>query len=173
MNGLVKNLKSDALRYDSHFSIRLVIHLLIQRPGFSAVIWIRVMQSIQHFPLRLIRLLVTNIVRSKMISRYGIDVEYGCIIGPGLKIDHPVGIVIGSGVVIGHTATILSGCVIGEKYVDQRSTGEYPKLGNRVTLGCNTLIIGDVTIGDNVQIGAGSIVLKSVKSDQSVSGLVK
>lgn len=155
-------LAQDAKRYDRQLSIRFLLRLLVQSPGFSAVILIRVMQAVQVIRVPFVSMLVTFRIRRILISNFGIDVGPNCKIGPGLKIDHPVGIVIGGGVVIGECATILSGCVIGEKYIDKRSTGAYPILGNHVTVGCGSIILGGIILGDKVNIGAGSIVIKSV-----------
>lgn len=40
-----------------------------------------------------------------------------------------------------------------------------PTIGNNVSLGAGAIIIGDVTIGDNVTIGAGSVVVKDIPSN--------
>jgi serine acetyltransferase len=69
-------------------------------------------------------------------------------------------IVIGGDVVIGECATILSGCVIGEKYIDERSTVAYPTLGNHVAVGSSSIILGGITLGGKVNIGAGVGLIK-------------
>ena len=161
------------MRYDSELTIHLIFRLLVHSPGFSAVILIRLMQSIQEIRVPIIKLLATYRIRKRLISNFGLDIGPDTKIGPGLKIDHPVGIVIGGGVIIGECATILSGCVIGERYIDSRSSGIYPTLGNHVSLGANTIVLGNLKIGNNVLIGAGSIVLSSVSSNQKLNGLIK
>lgn len=45
-----------------------------------------------------------------------------------------------------------------------------PTIGNNVSLGLNVTIIGKVTIGDNVIIGAGSVVLKDIPSNCVAAG---
>lgn len=37
-----------------------------------------------------------------------------------------------------------------------------PHIGNGVELGANVIILGDITLGNNVTVGAGSVVLDSV-----------
>lgn len=39
-----------------------------------------------------------------------------------------------------------------------------------VTVGCGAVIVGDILIGDNVTIGANSVVLKNVPSNCTVVG---
>lgn len=166
-------LACDARRYNIKVSLRLVVRLLVHTPGFSAIILIRLMQCIQKSRFTLLKTIVTYKIRRKLLSNFGIDVGPPINIGPGLKIDHPVGIVIGGGVVIGHSATILSGCVIGERYIDSRSNGNYPIIGDHVTVGSSSIILGGIFIGDLVNIGANSVILKSVPSKTNVNGLVK
>jgi serine O-acetyltransferase len=38
-------------------------------------------------------------------------------------------------------------------------------------LGCNSIILGDITIGNNCKIGAGSIVRTSLKDNSCVVGI--
>lgn len=45
-----------------------------------------------------------------------------------------------------------------------------PVIGDNVSLGCNVTIIGGVHIGNNVTIGAGSVVVKDVPDNCVVAG---
>lgn len=45
-----------------------------------------------------------------------------------------------------------------------------PIIGNNVKIYANSLILGGITIGDNVIIGAASVVLKSVPDNCTVVG---
>ena len=47
----------------------------------------------------------------------------------------------------------------------------HPTLGNNIVVGCNASILGNIKIGDNVRVGAGSVVLKDVPSDCTVVGV--
>jgi serine O-acetyltransferase len=48
--------------------------------------------------------------------------------------------------------------------------GKTPIIGNNVTIGCHSAILGDIKIGDNVKIGAGTIVTKSIPDNCTVIG---
>ena len=48
--------------------------------------------------------------------------------------------------------------------------GAAPTIGNNVNIGSNTCIIGGISIGDNVIIGAGSVVVKDVPSNVVIAG---
>lgn len=85
---------------------------------------------------------------------------------PGTKIG-------GGAFVLNHPyATILNASEIGENFIcchlttlgnkNHRDNSARPIIGNNVSLGANVSIIGKVRIGDNVTIGAGSVVVKDV-----------
>jgi acetyltransferase-like isoleucine patch superfamily enzyme len=46
----------------------------------------------------------------------------------------------------------------------------HPTIGNNVMIGAESIVLGDITIGDNVQIGAGSVVTKDIPADSIVVG---
>lgn len=116
---------------------------------------------------------VSSLIRIRLINKYGCDVSPSSEIGPGLKIEHPVGIVIGQNVHIGKNFTISQSCTIGEKYIDRRSDGNYPQIGNEVTLGANSTIIGKLKIGNHVTAGANSLILTDVPDEVTVFGIYK
>ena len=47
----------------------------------------------------------------------------------------------------------------------------HPTIGNRVVVGTGAKVLGDITLGDNVKVGAGSVVVHSVPSDSTVVGI--
>ena len=83
---------------------------------------------------------------------------------------HPVGIVIGMKVQLGDNCEIYQNVTIGTKNTKEFKTAKYPKIGNNVIIYPNSIIIGDIEIGDNAIIGAGSIVLDSVPKNAIVAG---
>ena len=86
-------------------------------------------------------------------------------IGGGIRLDHPYHTIlnadfIGSNFTVVHLATIGSNA----------KAKTLPKLGNDVFLGCGSCILGGVTIGNNVKIGAGTIITKDVPDNVVVVG---
>jgi len=84
---------------------------------------------------------------------------------------------IGGGVVLAHPySSIINAERIGKNlYINQLVTigennGKKPIIGNNVKLYTNSTIIGGITIGDNVVVGAGSVVVKDVPSNSVVAG---
>ena len=82
-----------------------------------------------------------------------------CSIGKGLYIGHFGPIVIHPDAVLGDFCNISQGTTIG---VVQRGTRTgVPVIGSRVYIGPNTVVIGGITIEDDVAIGAGAVVTRS------------
>lgn len=82
---------------------------------------------------------------------------------------------IGGGLFIQHGyATDIEAESIGENcWINQKVSIAYkgqskPTIGNNVRIGVGAIIIGDVRIGDNVNIGAGAIVVKDVPNNCTV-----
>lgn len=98
-------------------------------------------------------------------SKAGFDVPSHVEVGPGFAVFHPNGILINSRVKIGENCSIHSGSKIGLKSKD-----EIPIIGNNVKIGINCTIIGGIKIGDNVIIGAGSVVVKDIPDCAVVAG---
>lgn len=100
---------------------------------------------------------------------------FSIYISPKAKI-HPgtvfcyqgMGIVIGGEVEIGEKVEIGQGVTIGGRFTLAKSVDgneqHWPKLGNNIFIGPNSVIIGPVNIGDNVIVGANSVVIKDCHS---------
>ncbi len=84
----------------------------------------------------------------------------------GLFCFHPYGSVINAKS-IGHNFEFRNGLTIGNKANDN---AKLPVIGNDVVVGAQVVIIGDIEIGDNVIIGAGSVVVKSFPSNCVIAG---
>lgn len=99
----------------------------------------------------------------------GIEIHPGAKIGNRLFIDHGMGVVIGETTEIGDDCTIYQGVTLGGtgKDVGKR----HPTLGNNVMVSSGAKVLGPFTVGDNVKIGAGSVVLKEVPPNCTVVGI--
>ena len=82
--------------------------------------------------------------------------------GKGFVLVHGIGTQINAASHIGDNCTVLHNVTIGGGH------GGAPTLGNNVFVGAGALIIGGVKIGDNVNIGAGAIVVTDVPSNSTV-----
>jgi putative colanic acid biosynthesis acetyltransferase WcaB len=96
----------------------------------------------------------------------GVELPWSAKVGPGLRIYHGQAIVINKKVQIGSNCIIRQSTTMG----NSREGEDCPVIGNNVEIGSNVCIIGAVSIGDNVIIGAGSVVIKSIPSNSVAAG---
>lgn len=114
---------------------------------------------------------VSAYVLSKIYTNY-LSLCYSCYIPVGVKIRGVIkfnhsfhNIFISEHSEIGSGCTILQNTTIGS---NQPRNNKAPKIGNNVFIGANCNIIGDVEIGDNCIIGAGTTIAKGVIPPNSV-----
>lgn len=110
-------------------------------------------------PVRILYKLIIEFIMS-------IEIPDKLKVGKNFNIYHGIGIVINANCIIGDNISIRQNTTLGSKY----DGGPCPKIGNNVDIGCNTVIIGDISIGNNVIIGAGSIVTKSFPDNCIIAG---
>lgn len=131
--------------------------------GFNCIFWYRVNRSMLRYSRLLARIL--SVRRYYLFAN---DISFLADIGPGCKINHTSDIVIGAGAVIGRNARIYNGVTIGAKHFDRPD--EKPHIGNDVTIGTGAKILGSISVGDMVTIGALTLCTKSVESGCIVVG---
>lgn len=88
-------------------------------------------------------------------------------VGKGLTIWHWGFIIINPYVRIGDYCTLQPGVVIGHK---EEGAGA-PQIGNHVTIGSGARIIGNIKIGDDVNIAPNAVVVHDVPSHSIVAGI--
>lgn len=129
-------------------------HLMLYYPEFAFIFFWRIKKK-NHF-----------------FASLFIDQEYLCKIFGSTKIKgglvcyHPFSTVINAKT-IGENFQFRNGLTIGNKGNDNSLV---PIIGDNVTVGTNVVIIGGITIGDRVVIGAGSVVVKDVPPDSVIAG---
>ena len=104
-----------------------------------------------------------------MQRHYGIQIPWGTHIGKGFYIGHFGTIVVNGGAVIGDNVNISQGVTIGQTNRGKRKG--VPVIGNGVYIGPGAKVIGKVTIGNNVAIGANAVVTEDVPDNACVAGV--
>lgn len=110
-------------------------------------------------------------IHNRNIVRYGCEIYPQATIGEGLYIPHCVGIVVGSTTIIGKNCTLYPNVVFGAKYSPGQKNPQgrrHALVGDNCTFGANASIIGAITIGNNVSVGAGAVLTKDVPDDTVV-----
>ncbi|HEY5054615.1 MAG TPA: serine O-acetyltransferase [Acidobacteriaceae bacterium] len=105
------------------------------------------------------------------ITRFftGIEIHPGARLGRRLFIDHGMGVVIGETAILGNDVTLYQGVTLGGT---GKETGKrHPTLRDGVFVGNNANILGNIVIGENSRVGAGSVVVRDVPPDSTVVGV--
>jgi serine O-acetyltransferase len=91
----------------------------------------------------------------------GAEISSQAIIGGGLCLAHTGGVVIGPGVRAGNNLTVYSGVTIGSLRFDSRSgrPSGFPTIGEGATLYTKSSVLGPITLGDRVIVGAHALVM--------------
>jgi serine O-acetyltransferase len=134
-------------------------------PGLWAV-WIhRISHALWRAKLRLPARLLSQVARFFT----GVDIHPGALLGRRLFIDHATGVVIGETAIVGSDVTLYQGVTLG-------GTGKghgkrHPTVCDNVFIGNNANLLGNITVGENSRVGAGSVVLSDVPPDSTVVGV--
>ena len=124
--------------------------------------------SYRMFALVLLRFTLNGhrFARVFLLYLYHIEIGKDVIIGDYLFLPHPMGITIASGTRIGNNCAIYQHVTFAEK------GGQHlgPTIGNNVIVGPGSLLIGNVKIGDDVKIIGNSVVSMNINSSRLVSG---
>ena len=141
------------------------LEVLLCYPGLWAV-WIhRVSHGLWRTHLPLPARMLSQVGRFFM----GVDIHPGALLGRRLFIDHATGVVIGETAIVGSDVTIYQGVTLG-------GTGKghgkrHPTVCDGVFIGNNANILGNITVGANSRVGAGSVVLTDVPPNSTVVGV--
>lgn len=141
--------------------------LAVNSPGLHAI-WIhRAAHRLWRNPAaRLAARILSTVARALT----GVEIHPGAQIGRRFFIDHGMGVVIGATAVVGDDVMLYHGVTLGGRSL-ARGTKRHPTVGDRVTIGAGARVLGDIEIGDDVQIGANSVVVKPVPAGAVATGI--
>ena len=143
-----------------------VIESLLFENGYQAVVLYRMASAFKRWRIPVLGPLIAR----AGLFLTGVDIAPRATIGPGLLISHGTGLVIGDAVRIGSGCTLLHQVTLGAPGTRRR--GEMPQVGNNAYLGAGACLIGGISLGDNVFVGAGVVVTDDVPSDSTVTNPV-
>jgi serine O-acetyltransferase len=99
----------------------------------------------------------------------GIEIHPAAKIGRRLFVDHGMGVVIGETAIVGDDVTMYQGVTLGGTGKEQGK--RHPTIEDSVVVGGGAKILGNITVGKNCRIGAGSVVLRNVPENSTVVGV--
>ena len=142
-----------------------VVEVLTSYPGIKATLIYRVTHFLWILKIPFVPRFLTDI-GCQLTS---IDIHPGAKIGKDFFIDHGIGVVIGETTEIGDNVTLYQGVTLGGTSTHRGK--RHPTIGNNVVLGAGAKVLGLVTIGNHVRIGANSVVTRDVPDNSVVVGV--
>jgi serine O-acetyltransferase len=144
---------------------RTLLEVLTCYPGIKAILLHRIAHFFWIIGMPFVPRYLSEVAREIT----GIEIHPGAQIGKDFFIDHGSGVVIGETAEIGDNVTIYQGVVLGGTATDPIK--RHPTLGNNIVVGTGAKLLGPIIIGDNVRIGANSVVVNDVPSNSVVVGV--
>lgn len=141
--------------------------VLLCYPGLHVLLFHRIAHVIWKIRLRALARLLAHLARFLT----GIEIHPQAQIGRNLFIDHGLGVVIGQTSVIGDEVTIYHGVTLGGRG-GRHDPGakRHPTIQDGAVIGAYAQVLGDITVGKNARVGAGSVLLGDVPQGASVVG---
>ena len=160
---MLRHIKEDikaVLRQDP--AARNSLEVILTYPGLHAVWGYRIAHFLWQVKLKLAARIYSNWIRAVT----GIEIHPAAKIGRRFFIDHGMGVVIGATAIVGDDVMIYHDVTLGAR---TGGTGKrHPTIGNNVVIGAGARVIGDISVGNGVKIGANMVVTKSVPASTNV-----
>lgn len=137
-------------------------------PGLQTLIvyrigtWARTLPRLLRWPVTAIYMLLFLFCRNV----YGIELRRTVTVGRRFVIGHQHGIVIHRFATFGDDCIVRQGVTLGIASEARWEFGVGPVIGNGVSFSPGAIVIGNVRIGDNVQIGPNCVVTTDVPADR-------
>lgn len=168
--GLWRILRADVYRYRANTRAGTFADAWFREPGFRFTWYLRkvTFYSKHKRGPGFLPYLYNRVLLNHYRFRYGLDISPSTAIGPGFYIGHFGGIVISPFAILGKNVNVAKGAVIGATSRGKRKGA--PTLEDRVWVGSNAIIVGNVRIGSDALIGPGAYVNFDVPSGAVVLG---
>ena len=151
--------------FESDPAARSYLEVLLCYPGLHALWAHRINHWLWQHRLRFPARFLSQVARLFT----GIEIHPGAEIGRRLFIDHGMGIVIGETAIVGDDVTLYQGVTLGG--TGKEKGKRHPTIMNKVVIGTGARVLGNITIGENSRIGAGSVVLRNIPENSTVVGV--
>jgi serine O-acetyltransferase len=124
---------------------------------------------VSHWLHREEREILAFYLQSRVSELFSVDIHPGAKIGAGIFIDHAHGIVIGETAVVEDDVSMLHSVTLGG--TGKEKGDRHPKIRRGVLIGAGATVLGNIEVGEEARIAAGSVVLKPVPPRCTVAGI--
>jgi serine O-acetyltransferase len=138
-------------------------------PGFHALalhrfgVWVDgLVPRMARVPLRRVYFFLNALIE----LAYGVRLQHQSQIGRRVRLAHA-----GSGIIIARSCVIGDDCLLRQNVtlgVRSRKVQGAPRLGARVEVGANAVLVGPIEIGDDALVGPNTVVLADVPPNSTV-----
>lgn len=142
-----------------------ILEVICCYPGLHALIMHRIAHKLYNFKVPVLPRIISHISRTFT----GVEIHPGARIGRRFFIDHGMGVVIGETAIVGDDVLVYQGVTLGG--TGKEHGKRHPSLKNNVVVGAGAKVLGNITIGNGVRIGASSVVIDDVPDDCTVVGI--
>lgn len=158
----IEYIKSDLCRYVGYENINYINFLKVYtlNTGFKYSVWLRLTRSSNPIVSTLAKL-----QRFRLSNKYMLQIPRTTEIGYGLYIGHGQNIVVSPYAKIGNNVNLSQFSTIGAV------KGKAATIEDNVYLGPSICLVGDIKIGNNVKVGAGAVVTKSISKNSIAAGV--
>jgi len=160
---LIREDVANVMEHDPAAKSRLEVFLCYS--GLHAVWFYRMNHWLWNHRLFLVGRMLSQAARFLT----GVEIHPGAKIGRRLFIDHGLGVVIGETAIVGDDVTLYQGVTLGG--TGKEHGKRHPTIEDSVVVGGGAKILGNITVGKNCRIGAGSVVLRNVPENSTVVGV--
>lgn len=108
-------------------------------------------------------------LQSRISELFAVDIHPNAKIGSGVFIDHAHGIVIGETAVVEDDVSMLHSVTLGG--TGKAGGDRHPKIRRGVLIGAGAKVLGNIVVGEDARIAAGSVVLENVAPRCTVAGV--
>ncbi|MGD9968791.1 MAG: serine O-acetyltransferase [Hyphomonadaceae bacterium] len=108
-------------------------------------------------------------LQSRVSELFAVDIHPAAKIGAGVFIDHAHGIVIGETAVVEDDVSMLHSVTLGG--TGKEGGDRHPKIRRGVMIGAGAKVLGNIEVGEDARIAAGSVVLEDVAPRCTVAGV--
>ena len=161
---------SDLYRIRGAFTVSSLFRQVLFGGSYQYIFWMRTcLYASENRLLRRTLYPVARVMLRRYRYKYGIAIPFTTSIGRGFYIGHFGCIIVHRNTVIGRNCNLSHGVTLGQ--ANRGKNKGYATIGDNTYIGPGAKVIGAVSIGDNVAVGANCVVTKDVPNNAVVAGV--
>ncbi len=151
--------------YENDPAAKNIWEVIFCYAGLHAVVAHRISHKLLYWKIPFLPRFISHIMR--FIT--GIEIHPGATLGRRIFIDHGMGVVIGETAIVEDDVLIYQNVTLGGTGKEEGK--RHPTIKSNVVIGAGAKILGNIEIGENSRIGAGSVVIDDVPENSTVVGI--